>query len=327
MCHKYYMNYIYGNNRYAIKSYWHDKYDLDEEMNKFVGSYVPNMFFRKGTDMVSRFLSYDKVNTHGVDLFIRKMIIAAHITWRNMVNFGGYDQKPINPDKIYQDIKDVLLDRVDEEYARKPGSKNVASLYRYCDGWKRGFRIRYAETLKFLDSHWDDTLHIPDEEIQNMFGDIYDKDNHLVVKGGYFYKKRRPRHEKEGSKRTDWSWMNGCTVDNVAMEIIRRGIELNDGRLKEALRKRKLTLKDVKKEIDRINEDKDTLYVLELEQWYGSMDDGKRKNVDYYINNAVTGRQDRNDVINLLVNVYGYDPRWTEYDPSLRPTEPSAPCS
>lgn len=306
------MNYIYGNNRMAVMSYWRNKaveYDIDKEMDKFKGAFVPNLFFIKDYNYAVMFTRYKYFDSRKVDMFIKKLIMACHITWRNLVNFGGYlEIKEINMYKVYEDLNTLLFKPAHELWNKSPNNILYSELNTYISVWECKFPYLYNTTVSLLNKHWDNIRHVPDDEICSWYKDLLDDDGRILIKGGYFYKHRSKRQEKVGTKRTDMSWLDNKTSEEIAREIIRSGKTFNRN-LESALQKRHISIKDVKKEIKDIN---DSISPIErdIDLWYNKLDNDKRDNMNMFIINACKGCLPVDNLYGLLVNVYNYDHNW-----------------
>lgn len=306
------MNYIYGNNRMAVMSYWCNKaveYDIDKEMDKFKGAFVPNIFFIKDYNYAAVFTKYKYFDSHKVDMFIKKIIMACHITWRNLVNFGGYlEIKEINMHKVYEDLNTLLFKPAHELWNRSPDNILYSELITYISIWEHKFPYLYNTTVSLLNEHWDNNKHVPDDEICSLYKDLVDDDGRILIKGGYFYKQRSKRHEKVGTKRTDMSWLDNKNSEEIAREIIRSGKTLNRN-LESALQKRHISIKDVKQSLKDIN---DSISPIEhdIDLWYSKLDNDKRDNMNMFIINACKGCLPVDNLYGLLVNVYNYDHNW-----------------
>ena len=313
------MNYIYGNNRMAVMSYWRNKkkeYDIDKEMQKFKGAFVPNLFFVKDYNYAAAFTRHKKFDCRNVDLFIKKMIIACHITWRNLINFGGYfEVKEINMHKVYKDLDNLLFRPAHELLDRSPDNDIYLDLCSYISTWETKFSYLYKHTISILNEHWDSVRHVPDDELCSWYTDVIDEDGRILIKGGYFYKRRSRRHEKDGSKRTDWSWLNDKNSEEIAEEIIRSG-KTFDRNMEKAMQKRHISIKDVKKAMKSINDSKSPIE-RDVDLWYSRLDDDKRDNMISYIINACNGCLSIDHLYTMLVNVYKYDPKWFVDDKPL----------
>lgn len=313
------MNYIYGNNRMAVMSYWHNKaveYNLEEEMQKFRGSFVPNLFFIKDYNYAAVFTRHKFFDPRNADMFVKKMIIACHITWRNLINFGGYlEIKPINMYKVYDDLNNILFKPAHELLNRSPDNTVYIELNAYISIWEHKFDYLYNTTLSILNEHWDSVRHVPDDELCSWYKDVTDDDRRILIKGGYFYKHRSKRHEKVGTKRTDMSWLDNKTSEEIAREIIRSGKTFNRN-LESALQKRHISIKDVKKAIKDINDSKSPIERA-VDLWYSRLDDDRRVNMISYIMNACNGCLSIDHLYTMLVNVYKYDPKWFVDDKPL----------
>lgn len=313
------MNYIYGNNRMAVMSYWHNKaveYNIDKEMDKFKGAFVPNLFFIKDYNYAVMFTRYKYFDSRKVDMFIKKLIMACHITWRNLLNFGGYlEIKEINMHKVYEDLNTLLFKPVHELFNKSPNNILYSELNTYISIWECKFPYLYNTTVSLLNKHWDNNKHVPDDEICSWYKDLVDDNGRILIKGGYFYKHRSKRHEKAGSKRSDWSWLDNKTSEEIAEEIIRSGKTFNRN-MEKAMQKRHISIKDVKKAIKDINDSKSPIE-HDVDLWYSRLDDDRRVNMISYIINACNGCLSIDHLYTMLVNVYKYDPKWFVDDKPL----------
>lgn len=294
----FYMHYVYGRIRLAVKSILKDRFD-ESEMEKFTGCYEPYLWLPKNVKLINSFISHDEVKPYYINRLIENIIISCIITHYNLVKFGGYVVNRINIKNVLEDVQELVFDDVERMYGKGTNDRSILTAYNVCMKWKNNFFIKYIALYKEFKKHWNDGN--PDEWITSRF------------EHGYFYKKRNKRHEKEGSKRTDWSWLDDKNSEELAREIIRRDIHYSPS-MKEALKKRHIPVKSIKSEIIRINEEDKTFIIdCAIKRWFETMDDAKRNN---FITawKQVTGKQMTVDTFRLLaINAYGYREEWFSF--------------
>ncbi len=298
------MNYVYGRNRLAIKSIFKDK-DITEEMSKFKGSFEPSLYIPRSVSIVDRMIYSGRFNKFNVHNFAMNMVIACNITYRNLLTFGHYKLDLIDPYKVKDDINTVLFSHVYAIYGNGTRDPNLIDIKELCDRWNNNFLHYYFAAVGLLNKNMDGD--IPNEIIRNRF------------EHGYIYKIRKSRTEKEGSKRTDWSWLNNRTPAEIAHEIIKRGIH-HDRKLENAFQKRNISITSVKDCIKYIN-DHEKEFVTEclIIHWIKEFNNKEiiRLYYDYYIH----GTMDKDICITTLCNL-GYKREWIDQFNGLLITYP-----
>lgn len=286
------MNYVYGRNRLAIKSIFKDK-DISKEMPKFKGSFEPSLYMPSTISVVDNMIKSGNFNTKSVNNFAMNMVIACNITYHNLLIFGHYKLSMIDPMKVKEDINIVLFRHVYAIYGNGTTDPEIIKVKELCDKWNRNFFHYYYTAVTLLNKNMDGD--IPNETIRNRF------------EHGYIYKVRKSRTEKPGSKRTDWSWLNNKNSEEIAREIIRRNIH-NDPKLKEAFKKRHISMTDIKKYIKFINSnDKDFITECMIIHWINSFE--SKETIKMYYNYYVNGTMDKDVCISTLCNI-GYRREW-----------------
>lgn len=300
------MNYVYGRIRLAVKSILKDKF-TESEMTKFVGCYEPDLWLPRGSCIVKQFLGHKETNTQYISRLIENIIISCIITHYNLVKLGGYNVNRIDINKVLEDIQAIIFDDIESIYGNGTDDKSIKTIYNVCMKWKKNFLNKYIWLYHEFNMHWHDGN--PDEWITSRF------------EHGYFYKKRGKRHEKPGSKRTDWSWLDNKNSEEIAREIIRIGMHNTIGvdkhytrKLELAFQKRHISMTAVKNEIIRINEeDKNFVIDCAIKKWFETMNDDTKERfiIDY---KHVLNKEMTVDTFRLLViRVYCYNEEWFRY--------------
>lgn len=295
------MNYVYGSNRLAIKSIFKDK-DIDKELLKFKGSFEPHLYIPKKWSISDNMEEDKKFNAINVHNFAMNMVIACNITYRNLLIFGHYRLDFINPYKVKDDINTALFNHIYAKYGNGTSDPNLIKIKEICDKWNKNFLYYYYTAVNLLNKNMEDN--IPNEIIRNRFPQ------------GYFYKVRKKRQEREKtlrtglpSKRTDWSWLNDKSSEEIAREIIRRGIHHNRT-LEKALQKRNISITAIKESIKYINDnDKDFVTTCLIDHWFNARKD-KEMILSYY-RNYINGCMDKDILIITLINL-GYQRAWID---------------
>lgn len=292
------MHYIYGRIRLAVKSILKDKF-TETEMNKFIGCYEPYLWIPHNSCMIETLVQHDKVNTYYINRLIERLILSCIITHYNLIKFGGYSVDRIDINKVREDIQVLIFDDIERIYGNGTSDTEIKKSYETCMTWKNNFFNRYIYLYDNFKKHWNDGN--PDEWITSRF------------EHGYFYKKRAKRHEKLGSKRTDWSWLDDKNSEELAREIIRRDMHY-DTKIKEAFKKRHISMTAIKNEITRINEE-DKTFVIDcaIKRWFETMNDDTKERfiIDYkhVLNKEMTVDTFRH----LCINAYHYDTQWFQF--------------
>ena len=290
------MHYVYGRIRLAVKSVLKEQF-TEEEMLKFKGCFEPYLYIPKNNRILESLIDHEKINFKHIDMFIKKLIISCIIVNWNLHYYGHYCLEPIDAMKILEDINVILFNKVDHYYGNGSNDPQLVHLKSYCDLWRQKFLNRYIYTYNFLKRHWDASMCKPDDVITSMFKD------------GYFYKERAKRHEKTGSKRTDWSWLERKNTEEIARYLIENDIH-NDSKLKEAFKKRHISIRDVKKEITRLNvEDRDFIDNCMLQHWFKSFNDEQKQSIITMYNHAKNGTMDKEIFTLTLVKAYNLNER------------------
>jgi hypothetical protein len=290
------MHYVYGRIRLAVKSVLKEQF-TEEEMLKFKGCFEPYLYIPKNNRILESLIDHEKINFKYIDMFIKKLIISCIIVNWNLRHYGHYCLEPIDAMKILEDINVILFNKVDSYYGNGSNDSQLVHLKSYCDLWRQKFLTRYIYTYNFLKRHWDTSMCKPDDVITSMFKD------------GYFYKERAKRHEKSGSKRTDWSWLEGKNTEEIARYLIENDIH-NDGKLKEAFKKRHISIRDVKKEITRLNvENREFIDNCMLQHWFKSFNDEQKESIITMYNHAKNGTMDKEIFALTLVKAYHLNER------------------
>lgn len=290
------MHYVYGRIRLAVKSILKDRF-TEAEMLKFKGCFEPYLYIPKNNRILESLIDHKRIDFKHIDTFIKKLIISCIIVNWNLHHYGHFAVERIDAMKILDDINVILFNKVDYYYGNGSNDPQLVHLKSYCDLWRRNFLKRYIYTYNFLKRHWDVSMCKPDDVITSMFKD------------GYFYKERAKRHEKVGSKRTDWSWLEGKNIEEIARYLIENDIH-NDGKLKEAFKKRHISIRDVKKEITRLNvEDRDFIDNCMLKHWFKSFNDEQKESIITMYNHAKNGTMDKEIFTLTLVKVYHLNER------------------
>lgn len=294
------MNYVYGRNRLALKSIFKDK-DITEEMSKFKGSFEPSLYIPRSESIIDRMIDSGRFNKFNVHNFAMNMVIACNITYRNLLTFGHYRLDLIDPYKVKDDINTVLFRHVYVIYGNGTRDPNLIEIKELCDRWNNNFLHYYFAAVGLLNKNMDGD--IPNEIIRNRF------------EHGYIYKVRKKRHEREKtlrtgqpSKRTDWSWLNDRTPEEIAREIIRRNIH-KDTKLKEAFKKRHISITSINESIKYIN-DTDKNFVTEclINHWFKAHNTETTRS---YYRNYINGCIDKDICITTLCNL-GYQRSWID---------------
>lgn len=285
------MNYVYGRNRLALKSIFKDK-DITLEMSKFKGSFEPSLYIPRSESIVDKMIASHRFNRFNVHTFAMNMVIACNITYRNLLTFGHYKLDLIDPYKVKEDINTVLFSHIYAIYGNGTRDPNLTEVKELCDKWNSNFLHYYFAAVGLLNKNMDGD--IPNETIRNRF------------EHGYIYKVRKSRTEKEGSKRTDWSWLNNRTPAEIAREIIRRNIH-HDRKLENAFQKRNISITSVKESIKYIN-DHEKEFVTEclINHWFN---EHNTETIRSYYRNYINGCIDKDICITTLIKL-GYQRAW-----------------
>lgn len=287
------MNYVYGRNRLALKSIFKDK-DITSEMSKFKGSFEPSLYIPRSISIVDRMIDSGRFNRFNVHNFAMNMVIACNITYRNLLTFGHYRLDLIDPYKVKEDINTVLFSHVYAIYGNGAIDPNLIEIKELCDRWNRNFLHYYFAAVGLLN--------------KNMEGDIPNETIRSRFEHGYIYKVRKSRTEKPDSKRTDWSWLNNRTPEEIAREIIRRNIH-HDRKLENAFQKRNISITSVKDCIKYIN-DTDKNFVTEclINHWFN---EHNTEIIRSYYRNYINGCIDKDICITTLIKL-GYQRVWID---------------
>ena len=294
------MNYVYGSNRLAIKSIFKDK-DVDKELLKFKGSFEPHLYIPKKWSITDNMEEDKKFNVINVHNYAMNMIIACNITYRNLLTFGHYKLDLIDPYKVKDDINTVLFSHVYAKYGNGTSNPELIKIKELCDKWNKNFLNYYFTAVNLLNQNMDGN--IPNETIRNRFPQ------------GYFYKVRKKRQEQEivkrtgkKSKRTDWSWLNNRTPEEIAREIIRRGMHHNR-KLEKAMQKRQISMTAIKESIKYINaNDKNFVTECLINHWFKAHN---TETVRSYYRNYINGCMDKDNCILTLIRL-GYQRAWID---------------
>lgn len=295
------MNYVYGSNRLAIKSIFKDK-DIDKELLKFKGSFEPHLYIPKKWSISDNMEEDKKFNAINVHNFAMNMVIACNITYRNLLIFGHYRLDFIDPYKVKDDINIALFNHIYAKYGNGTSDPNLIKIKEICDKWNKNFLYYYYTAVNLLNKNMEDN--IPNETIRNRFPQ------------GYFYKVRKKRQEREKtlrtglpSKRTDWSWLNDKSSEEIAREIIRRGIHKNR-KLEKALQKRNISITAIKESIKYINaNDKEFVTECLITHWINSFK--SKETIKMYYNYYINETMDKDICITSLCNL-GYQRTWID---------------
>jgi hypothetical protein len=291
------MNYIYGSNKLAVKSILKDEY-ADEEMDKFVGAYEPHIWLPKNRAIMDAYLSHQNIDLKYIDLFIDRIVISCLITHYNLINFGGYKLDRIDIKKVLEDLETMLFSHITCIYGNGTSDSDIIKTYRHCNNIKKNFFKVYISIYHKFTEHWNNGK--PDNVITDLFPE------------GYFYRKRAKRHEKSGSKRTDWSWLDNSNNEDIAREIIRRNIKF-ERTTEKAFQKRQLSIKDIKKEITRINEeDIPFVYDCAISNWFNSMTTEQKNFIINSVNNVMNKIMSKDD-FRRIAFAYGYKEEWFNF--------------
>jgi len=290
------MHYVYGRIRLAVKSVLKEQF-TEEEMLKFKGCFEPYFYIPKNNRILESLINHEKINFKHIDMFIKKLIISCIIVNWNLRHYGHYCLEPIDAIKILEDINVILFNKVDSYYGNGSNDPQLVHLKSYCDLWRQKFLTRYIYTYNFLKRHWDASMCKPDDVIMSMFKD------------GYFYKERAKRHEKSGSKRTDWSWLEGKNTEEIARYLIENDIH-HDRKLEKAFQSRHISIRDIKKEITRLNvEDREFIDNCMLKHWFKSFNDEQKESIVTMYNHAKNGTMDKEIFTLTLVKAYNLNER------------------
>jgi hypothetical protein len=292
------MHYVYGRIRLAVKSILKDKFD-ESEMEKFTGCYEPYLWLPKNVRLIDSFISHKEVKPYYINRLIENIVISCIITHYNLVKFGGYVINRIDIKNVQEDIQTIIFDDIESIYGNGTDDKSIKTIYNVCMKWKKNFLNRYIRLYHEFNLHWHDGN--PDEWITSRF------------EHGYFYKKRAKRHEKPDSKRTDWSWLDNKNSEEIAREIIRRGMH-HTRKLELAFQKRHISMTVIKSEITRINEeDKNFVIDCAIKKWFETMDcDTKERFIIDY--EHVLDKEMTADTFRYLcINAYHYDTQWFQF--------------
>jgi len=290
------MHYVYGRIRLAVKSVLKEQF-TEEEMLKFKGCFEPYLYIPKNNRILESLINHEKINFKHIDTFIKKLIISCIIVNWNLRHYGHYCLEPIDAIKILEDINVILFNKVDSYYGNGSNDPQLVHLKSYCDLWRQKFLDRYIYTYNFLKRHWDASMCKPDDVIMSMF------------KNGYFYKERAKRHEKSGSKRTDWSWLEGKNTEEIARYLIENDIH-HDRKLEKAFQSRHISIRDIKKEITRLNvEDREFIDNCMLKHWFKSFNDEQKESIVTMYNHAKNGTMDKEIFTLTLVKAYNLNER------------------
>jgi hypothetical protein len=288
------MNYVYGRIRLAVKSVMKEQFK-ESEMNKFIGCYEPYLWLPKNANLLQPFMSSNSINTYFIGRFIDNIVISCLITHYNLIIYGRYNLNRVDINRVLEDLETMIFKDVKYLYESYPGDTEISKLYDYCNSYRRGFYYNYIRLYDEFMQHWNNGK--PDEWITSRF------------KLGYYYKQRRERHEKEGSKRTDWSWLNNLSSMDIAKEIIRRDIH-HDRKLEKAFQKRNISITAIKNEINRINdEDKNFVIDCAIDRWFNA---NNTETVRMYINYYYNGMMDK-DLCLTVLNRLGYERAWIDH--------------
>lgn len=292
------MNYVYGRIRLAVKSTLKDKF-TESEMNKFIGCYETDLWLPRGSCIVKQFLGHKETNTQYISRLIENIVISCIITHYNLVKFGGYNVNRIDINKVLEDIQTIIFDDIEHIYGNGTNDKSIKTIYNVCMKWKKNFLNRYIWLYHEFNLHWHDGN--PDEWITSRF------------EHGYFYKKRGKRHEKPGSKRTDWSWLDNKNSEEIAREIIRRDMHYNT-KIKEAFKKRHISMTTIKKEIIRINkEDRNFVINCAIIRWFEAMNDDTKERFIIDYKHVLNKEMTLDNFRYLCINAYHYDTQWFQF--------------
>ena len=285
------MNYVYGRNRLALKSIFKGK-DITLEMSKFKGSFEPSLYIPRSISIIDRMIDSGIFNKFNVHNFAMNMVIACNITYRNLLTFGHYRLDLIDPYKVKDDINTVLFSHVYAIYGNGTRDPNLIEIKELCDKWNRNFLHYYFAAVNLLNNNMEGN--IPNETIRNRF------------EHGYIYKVRKSRTEKPNSKRTDWSWLDNRTPEEIAREIIRRNIH-HDRKLEKAFQKRNISITSIKESIKYIN-DNDKNFVTEclINHWFN---EHNTEIIRSYYRNYINGCIDKDICITTLIKL-GYQRAW-----------------
>lgn len=287
------MNYVYGRNRLAIKSIFKDK-EINIEMLKFKGSFEPSLYIPRNISIIDKMIDSGNFNVRTVNNFAMNMVIACHITYHNLLTFGHYRLNSIDPMKVKEDINIVLFRHVYAIYGNGTNNPEIIKVKELCDRWNDKFFKYYYCALNLLKNNMDGD--IPNETIRNRF------------EHGYIYKVRKSRTEKEDSKRTDWSWLNNRTPEEIAREIIKKNIH-HDRKLENAFQKRNISITSVKESIKYIN-DNDKNFVTEclINHWFK---EHNTETIRSYYRNYINGCIDKDMCLTTLIKL-GYQRAWID---------------
>ena len=227
------------------------------------------------------------------------MVIACNITYRNLLTFGHYRLNLIDPYKVKEDINTVLFSHVYAIYGNGTREHNLIEVKELCDKWNSNFLHYYFAAVGLLNNNMEGD--IPNETIRSRF------------EHGYIYKVRKKRQEREKtlrtglpSKRTDWSWLNNRTPEEIAREIIRKNIH-HDRKLENAFQKRNISITVVKEFIKYINvNDKNFVTECLINHWFNKHN---TETIRSYYRNYINGSIDKDICITTLIRL-GYQTAW-----------------
>ena len=288
------MNYVYGRNRLAVKSILKDNF-TDIEMNKFIGAFEPRIWIPKNNEIGESFIRRENLDIKKFDFFLENLIMSCIIVYWNMAAYGNYHVEKINQAKLLEDLNTIIFRKIDLAHGTECHDHYIVELKKRCDKIRKHFIAYYMKIYNKLKKHWNGK--IPDESICKRFRE------------GYFYRKR-------AKKTTIWSWIDNLDAKEIAIGLVSRGISIDTTACKEALKKRRIAIKDVRKELAGF----DPLETA-INMWFYSKTEEEQNSIMNYAYKYAAKEIDYNGYCNIIVRVYKYDENWLRIKNDMKLTD------